>query len=518
MNPNTASKASEDLIGRHSSWGNVSPFYFDLDAAPAILSHTPDLQHMPPEIALSAGHVPRNRGRPEVKSGSRVMTCALEQSMHNSCGRARGGSRPSFNSFLIRRLTFATWCALTQGDWASAEALVRALQPARTAIADVLWKTGLEVLRRNPAKDSQRRRFTQMCIGFTKGPLNSAVLNQHVVDTVLYSAGPDAALAELRRFTVGSTISASPVLHYAMASAALAASSAASADGGYELFRFAELQQTALDAAARLLEVAPAAAQSHVTMWHVLNACGRPQQAASVVEAALASNSPLHMHPSLLHVAVSDPAVSSDVALSSAIYLVELDPCHPAPAQYIAAAAADGRLTLSAAAEALAGCLDTTTPLHARTWEIVCMSLGRLMWGWKQQAVREWLGWRFEWWPRLHLSNVQRQILTAVSTEARLIVACKALLALLLHGSSSSFHTEFVRSCSGWEAAVWLQEAELKCGDVYAALSSEQELPALSFSSSSEAGTEQPHQYCSSAAATESSSSAASSSRSVSIQ
>ena len=138
------------------------------------------------------------------------------------------------------------------------------------------------------------------------------------------------------------------------------------------------------------------------------------------------------------------------------------------------------------------------------------------MWGWKQQAVREWLGWRFEWWPRLHLSNVQ--LLTAVSTEARLIVACKALLALLLQGSSSSFRTEFVCSCNGWEAAVWLQEAELKCGDVYAAVSSEQELPALPFSSSSETGTEQPHQYGSSAAATESSSAAASSSRSVSIQ
>ncbi len=520
MNPRSATKASEDLIGRHSSWGNVSPFYFDLDAAPAAISSTPTLQNMPPELALSAGHVPRNRGRPQVKSASRVMTCALEQSMHNSCVSTRqGGSRPSFKSFLLRRLTFAAWCALTQGDWASAEALARALQPARAAIADVLWKTGLEVLRRNAAKDSQRRRFAQMCIGFTKGPLNSAVLNQHVVDTLLYSAHPDSALAELRRFTVGSTISSSPVLHYAIASAALAAMLLDDDQEGYEFFRLMELQRTAVDAATRLLEVAPAAAQSHVTMWRILNACGRAPEAAAVVEAALVETSPLHMHPSLLHIAINDPAVSSNVALSSAIYLLELDPCHPAPAAYVAQAAADGRLTLPAAAEALAASLDTTTPLDAGTWEIVCQCLGLLMWGWNEEALREWLGWRLQWWPRLHLTDVQRQISAAVSSEAQRIVACKALLALLLQRPSSSFHNEFVRSCSGWAAAAWLRQAELKCREMQLAMSTAQELPVVSFSSSSEGGSaQQQRHFSSSAAATESPSTEASSPQSASVQ
>jgi hypothetical protein len=385
------------------------------------------------------------------------------------------------------------------------------------AIADVLWKTGLEVLRRNPAKDSQRRRFAQMCIGFTQGPLNSAVLNQHVVDTVLYSASPEAALAELRRFTVGSSISASPVLHYAIVCAALAvAATAATQSEEYESDRVTEARQTALDAAVLLLRVAPTAAQSHVTMWHVLKTCGRLQEAAAVIESAMASDSPLHMHPSLLHIAISDPAVSSAVALSSAIYLIELDPCHPAPAAYIAAAVADGRMTLLAAAQALAASLDTPTPLDAQTWEIVSLSLGKLMWGWELHMLREWLGWRFVWWPRLHLSNVQKQISAAVTIDEQRIVACKALLAFLLERPSSSFHSEFIRSCRGWSAAVWLQQAELLCSEMETAvLSAQEEVPAVSFSCSSEEGADVASYN---SAVTRSSSTSAASKLSVSMQ
>lgn len=468
LKPREPSSLSEDLVGRHSSWGNVSPFYFDLHAAAAALSNAPALQLLPPELALSAGHICRNKGRPQRKSvTSRVMSCALQHSMHNTAAASRGGSRPSFKTFVIRRLTFAAWTALTHGDWASAEALACALQPARMSIADVLWKTGLEVLRRNPAKDSQRRRFVQMCIGFTQGPLNSAVLDQHVVDTVIYSASAEVALAELRRFTVGTTISASPVLHYAIACCALAVAATAKTDSeGYKIHRVEEAWKTALDAATRLLEVAPASAQSHVTMWHVLKACGRPRDAAAVIEAALAATSPLHMHPSLLHIAVSDCDVSRAVAKSSAIYLLELDPCHPAPAAHIAAALADGHMALPAAAEALAACLDTPTPLHALTWETVSLVLAQLMWGWQAAAVSQWLGWRFVWWPRLHLSNVQRQISLAASPDEQQIVACKALLALLLQGPSSGFRCAFVRSCSGWPAAAWLQQAELRCSEM----------------------------------------------------
>lgn len=174
-----------------------------------------------------------------------------------------------------------------------------------------------------------------------------------------------------------------------------------------------------LDAATRLLQVAPAA-QSHVTMWHVLKACGRPRDAAAVIEAALAATSPLHMHPSLLHIAVSDCDMSRAVARSSAIYLLELDPCHPAPAACIAAALADGHnMALPAAAEALAACLDTSTPLHASTWETVSLLLAQLMWGWQAAAISDWLGWRFVWWPRLHLSNAERQISLATSPDER---------------------------------------------------------------------------------------------------
>jgi hypothetical protein len=513
LKPRDAPPLSEDLVGRHSSWGNVSPFYFDLDSAGATLSHAvPALQSLPPEIALSAGHAAHKAGRPPNVS-SRIMSCALQQSMHNAATarRSLGGARSSFKSFLIRRITFATWCALTRGDWASAESLARTLQPARMAIADVLWKTGLEVLRRNPDKDSQRRRFAQMCIGFTQGPLNSAVLNQHVVDTVLCSASPAAALAELRRFTVGSSISASPVLHYAIACAALAdAAAAATDDEEFEGDRVTEAHQTAHDAATWLLRVAPTAAQSHVTMWHVLNTCGRLREAAAVVESALASDSPLHMHPSLLHIAISYPGISAAVAQSSAIYLMELDPCHPASAVYMAAAVADGRIQLPAAAHALAAFLDTPTPLHAQTWEVVSLSLGKLMWGWKEQELREWLGWRFVWWPRLHLSNVQRQISSAKSPEEQLIIACKALLALLLQAPSCSFYSEFIRSCSGWAAATWLQQAELQCREKKTSPSSSQELPAVSFSTSSEESMGRAHVASSSGAATASSPSSAS--------
>jgi hypothetical protein len=62
----------------------------------------------------------------------------------------------------------------------------------------------------------------------------------------------------------------------------------------------------------------------------------------------------------------------------------------------------------------------------------VTLSLGQLMWGWDMERVQDWLGWRFVWWRRLHLLNVQRQISKAVSREAQSIVACKALLAPLL--------------------------------------------------------------------------------------
>jgi hypothetical protein len=268
-----------------------------------------------------------------------------------------------------------------------------------------------------------------------------------------------------------------------------------------------ELHKTALDAAARLLEVAPAAAQSHVTMWHVMSACKRPREAAAVVQAALAPNSPLHMHPSLLHVAISDPAVSSETALSSAICLLGLDPCHPAPAAYVASAAADGRMSSLAAAEALAATLDTTTPLPAQTWEIVCLRLGLLMWHWKEETMQEWLGWRFEWWPRLHLSNAGRQICDAASADEQRIVACKALLALLLQGPSSNFHSEFVRSCSDWAAAAWLHQAQLQCSKTDSgAAASVQELRDLSFSSSSdESCAKKPRHYSSAAAAASSS-------------
>lgn len=57
LKPREPSSLSEDLVGRHSSWGNVSPFYFDLHAAAAALSNAPALQLLPPEIALSAGHI-----------------------------------------------------------------------------------------------------------------------------------------------------------------------------------------------------------------------------------------------------------------------------------------------------------------------------------------------------------------------------------------------------------------------------------------------------------------------------
>ncbi len=485
---------SDDLIGRHSSWGNVSPFYFNLATAAAALTHAPALQQLPPELALSAGHVSHSCGRPQQKSiSSRVMSCALQQCMHNSTAGApgaHGSSRPSFKSFLIRRITFASWCALTNRDWASAEALVCALLPARMAVADVLWKSGLEVLRRNADKDSQRRRFAQMCIGFTQGPLNAAVLDQHVVDTVLYSANPEAALAELRRFTVGSCISSSPVLHYAIVCAALAAAATAAAhnEDYLDYFRVTQAHTTALEAATRLLEVDSTSAQSHVAMWSVLNACGRAQEAAAVIESVLASETPLHMHPSLLHIAVSDPAVSPAVALSSAIYLMELDPCHPAPALCIAHALADGRVTLAAAAEALAAALDTPTPLCAQTWTTVSLTVARLTWGWSAEVVREWFGWRFVWWPRLHLSNVKRQISSAASPEEQHIVACKALLALLLQGPSSSFHSEFARSCSGWAAAVWLQQAQQQCTDTESSPPDAQELREVLFYSSSEEG------------------------------
>ena len=506
LNPRPASSATEDLIGRHSSWGNVSPFYFDLDSASAALAHAPALQQLPPEIALTAGLVVRTPGRPQQTSiSSRVMACALGQSMGNA-----SPTRPSFKSFLVRRLTFAAWSALTHCDWASAEALARALQPARMMVADVLWKTGLEVLRRNPAKDSQRRRFAQMCIGFTQGPLNTAVLNQHVIDTVQYSADADTALAELRRFTVGSTIAASPVLHYSIACAGLAVAATAAAEDGYESLRVSAAHHTALDAAVRLLEVAPASVQSHVTMWHVLNSCGRSAEAAAVVEAALAATSPLHMHPSLLHIAVSDSSISRDVAMSSAFYLMELDPCHPAPAAYIAAAAASGRLKLPAAGEALAAALDTRTPLQAQTWEIVTLHLGQLMWGWELQRVNDWLGWRYVWWQRLHLSNAHQQISAAVSPEAQSIVACKALLALLLQGPGSSFRGDFLRSCSTWAAAVWLHQAELLCSDTGTTGSlSAQESPAASLVTGCEGGEGEFEDVSSSAAAASESSSAA---------
>ena len=257
------------------------------------------------------------------------------------------------------------------------------------------------------------------------------------------------------------------MLHYAIACCALAVAATAEIDlEGYEIQRVEEAWKTALDAATRLLEVAPASAQSHVTMWHVLKACGRPRDAAAVIEAALAATSPLHMHPSLLHIAVSDCAVSRAVANSSAIYLLELDPCHPAPAARIAAALADGHMALPAAAEALAACLDTPTPLHALTWETVSLVLAQLMWRWQAEAVSQWLGWRFVWWPRLHLSNVQRQISLAASPDEQQIVACKALLALFLQGPSSGFRCAFVRSCSGWPAAAWLQQAELRCSEM----------------------------------------------------
>ena len=81
LNPRDPSSLSEDLVGRHSSWGNVSPFYFDLHAAAAALSTASALQLLPPELALSAGHIRRNKGRPQQKSvTSRVMPCALQHS------------------------------------------------------------------------------------------------------------------------------------------------------------------------------------------------------------------------------------------------------------------------------------------------------------------------------------------------------------------------------------------------------------------------------------------------------
>jgi hypothetical protein len=334
-------------------------------------------------------------------------------------------------------------------------------------VADVLWKTGLEVLRRNPTKDSQRRRFVQMCSSFTQGPLNAAVLKQHVVDTVVLCTDPDSALAELRRFTVGSCISMSPVLHYAIACCALAvAAIAADESEGLENFRVTAARETAVDAAMRLLEVAPAAAQSYVTMWQVLNSCGRPVEAAALVEAALDASSELRLHPSLLHIAVSDPAISAAVALSSAICLLQLDPCHPAPAACVLSALADGRVQLPAAAEALAASLDTSTPLHAGTWKATSTTLARFMWSWGEGEKREWLGWRFLWWPRLHLQNFKRQLSIAASHDDRLILACKALLAMLLQGPPSTFYDEFVRECSGWEEAIWLQETQLRCREM----------------------------------------------------
>jgi hypothetical protein len=96
-------------------------------------------------------------------------------------------------------------------------------------------------------------------------------------------------------------------------------------------------------------------------------------------------------------------------------------------------------MALPAAAEALVACLDTPTPLHASTWETVSLVLAQLMWGWQAAAVSDWLGWRFVWWPRLHLSNAERQI-----SLAQQIVACKALLALLLQGPSSGFRCALV--------------------------------------------------------------------------
>ena len=88
------------------------------------------------------------------------------------------------------------------------------------------------------------------------------------------------------------------------------------------------------------------------------------------------------------------------------------------------------------------------------------------MWGWQAAAISDWLGWRFVWWPRLHLSNAERQIALATSPDERQIVACKALLALLLQGPSSGFRCAFVRSCNGWPAAAWLQQAELRCSEM----------------------------------------------------
>ncbi len=99
-------------------------------------------------------------------------------------------------------------------------------------------------------------------------------------------------------------------------------------------------------------------------------------------------------------------------------------------------------------------------------WETVSLVLAQLMWGWQAAAISDWLGWRFAWWPRLHLSNAERQISLATSPDERQIVACKALLALLLQGPSSGFRCAYVRSCNGWPAAAWLQQAELRCSEM----------------------------------------------------
>jgi hypothetical protein len=88
------------------------------------------------------------------------------------------------------------------------------------------------------------------------------------------------------------------------------------------------------------------------------------------------------------------------------------------------------------------------------------------MWSWGEGEKREWLGWRFLWWPRLHLQNFKRQLSIAASYDDRLILACKALLAMLLQGPPSTFYNEFVRECSGWEEAIWLQETQLRCREM----------------------------------------------------
>jgi hypothetical protein len=114
------------------------------------------------------------------------------------------------------------------------------------------------------------------------------------------------------------------------------------------------------------------------------------------------------------------------------------------------------------------------------------------MWGWQAAAVSDWLGWRFVWWPRLHLSNAERQISLAASPDEQQIVACKALLALLLQGPSSGFRCAFVGSCNGWPAAAWLQQAELRCSEMGSDVSASEELPPVSFSTSSDGSTGQP--------------------------